>query len=70
MIKCRINITKCEIDKNINVYGIDFMKNGQLLYQVKDISSDFRKIKHLCEIIDRSDISQNHIADIIEDFIG
>lgn len=51
-------------DDKLTTYGI---KSQNLTFD--DISCDFEKINALCELCNRLELDECHLADVIEDFL-
>ncbi len=70
MIKCEIITTVIEVEgRKERVYGLDFYKNEERIpfKTVKDIFVELKMAESLKEIINRNDIDEMHIDDVIED---
>ena len=73
-IKCRI-VRQYFGDQDIlskYIYGVEMLaeENGGFttLCFVPDLSQDFHQIERFCELVNRSEVSQCHYWDILEDF--
>lgn len=69
MIVCEITVENMEGTK---VYGFRFFdrQSGEEIYAVGDVFTDEKSARSLCETVNQSDISSEHIFDIIEDAVG
>lgn len=59
--------TVCIEDEIANTYGIGAAKQGVMIGEIKDISTDFNFVKELSLTLTEMDISIIHFQDIIED---
>lgn len=70
MMKCEIITTKIEIEgKEVSVYGLDFYRGSDIrpFNTVKNIFVDLKMAESLKELINKNDVDEIHIDDIIED---
>ena len=70
MIKCEIITTVIELEgKTERVYGLDFFKEDERIpfKTVKDIFVELKMAESLREVINKNDINEIHIDDIIDD---
>lgn len=57
------------LNKSDTFYGIDILKNEQLIRQYANISPNSSEILKLVELCNSLDIEECHIDDIIDDFL-
>ena len=70
MIRCEIITTVIEVEgRTERVYGLDFYKNEEIIpfKTVKDIFVELKMAESLKEVINKNDISEIHIDDVIDD---
>ena len=70
MLKCEVITTKIECDgQEVTVYGLDFYKDQdpRPFKTVKDLFVELKMAEKLRDLINNSDLEQEHIDNIIED---
>lgn len=56
----------------VKVYGLKFVdkQSGEEVCTEHDIFTDEKSARTLCETVNQSEVSREHIKDIIEDAVG
>ncbi len=70
MIKCEVVTTKIDCDgQQVTVYGLDFYKDDEPkpFKTIKDLFVELNMAKKLKNIINYSDIEEDHIDNVLED---
>lgn len=51
-------------------YGIGAIYNGVLITEIRDISTNYNKIKNLVYLCNNENLSPIHLMDVVEDFLA
>ena len=61
-------VVEIENEKH-TTYGIGAIHNGVLVTEIRDISTNYNKIKNLVYLCNDENLSPIHLMDVVEDFI-
>ena len=57
------------VDNGISTYGVEIIANNGSKYEYPELSTNRDSVRQLANNLMNDDIANNHIADIIRDFI-